>query len=192
MKQVSEWIIFVKFKRSQAFFNFSLSELELSIFMLKSPITKVFIFTQSFNYLIHFFKECLNISLGGGLHIRGREGESERGRERETERARERESEREGERQTDRQRQTETERQRDRDRERQRETKRDRQTDRQTGRQTDRQTDRQSNSAFNEGEDSLRELEEEVVCLFFISGVIMSFNNSGVSGKGVLVYWKLQ
>ena len=51
---------------------------------------------------------------------------------------------------------------------------------------------RESNSGFNEGDDSLRELEGEVVCLFFISGVIMSFNNSGVSGKGVLVYWKLR
>ena len=130
MKQVSEWIIFVKFKRSQAFFNFSLSELELSIFMLKSPITKVFIFTQSFNYLIHFFKECLKISLGGGLHIRGREGESERGRERETERARERERGRQTDKQTETDRNRETERQRDRDRERQRETKRER--DRQT------------------------------------------------------------
>ena len=106
------------------------------------------------------------------------EGERERAKEGESERRRERESEREGDRQTNRQRQTETERQRDRDRE--------------TERDKERQTDRQSNSAFNEGEDSLRELEEEVVCLFFISGVIMSFNNSGVSGKGVLVYWKLQ
>ena len=105
---------------------------------------------------------------------RGRERKRERARDGESERARERETDR----QTNRQRQTETERQRDRDRE--------------TERDKERQTDRQSNSAFNEGEDSLRELEEEVVCLFFISGVIMSFNNSGVSGKGDLVYWKLQ
>ena len=115
---------------------------------------------------------------------RGRERKRERARDGESERARDGESERARERERDRQ--TETDRNRETERQRQRETERDKE------RQTDRQTDRQSNSAFNEGEDSLRELEEEVVCLFFISGVIMSFSNSGVSGKGVLVYWKLQ
>ena len=108
----------------------------------------------------------------------------ERGRERKRERARDGESERARERETDRQT--------DRDRQKQRDRETERQRQRETERDKERETDRQSNSAFNEGEDSLRELEEEVVCLFFISGVIMSFNNSGVSGKGVLVYWKLQ
>ena len=38
-KQVSEWTRFVKLKRSQKFSSLSLSELELLISMLKSPIT---------------------------------------------------------------------------------------------------------------------------------------------------------
>ena len=39
------------------------------------------------------------------------------------------------------------------------------------------------NSTFNEEKDSRREIEEEVVCLFFISVVRKPFNNSDELGK---------
>ena len=62
IKQVSEWTRFAKLKRLQKFSSLPLSELELLISTLKTPINQVFIFTQSFtNYFIHFFKERLNI-----------------------------------------------------------------------------------------------------------------------------------
>ena len=54
------------------------------------------------------------------------------------------------------------------------------------------------NSAFNEEIDSWKEFEKEVVCLIFVSGVRMPFNNSGESGKvslplasGVLVAFSI-
>ena len=39
------------------------------------------------------------------------------------------------------------------------------------------------NSAFNEENYSRKKLEEEVVCLIFVSGVSLPFSNSGDSGK---------
>ena len=39
------------------------------------------------------------------------------------------------------------------------------------------------NSAFNKENDSWKEFEKEVVCLIFVSGVRISFNNIGELGK---------
>ena len=56
-KQVPEWTGLVKEKILQKCYSLSFSESEFLISLLQSPVSNIFVFTQSFiNYFIHFFK----------------------------------------------------------------------------------------------------------------------------------------
>ena len=71
IKQVSEWTRFIKLKRSQKFSSLSLSELELLISMLKSPITIRFSYLHKALLISSFIssKNLLIFSVDGGLYI---------------------------------------------------------------------------------------------------------------------------
>ena len=71
IKQVSEWTRFAKLKRSQIFSRLSLSELEILISILKSPITIRFSYLHKALLITLFIssKNILIFLVDGGLYI---------------------------------------------------------------------------------------------------------------------------